>query len=256
MYLFSLPGENAGDIGNGFHKKSRREKAGKETQKLRFSDSARSVAHDMNNLLTVINGYLELIKADTEPGSEHSLHLIDAQAVVDRAIKLNGKLLRKNEEDLDYYFDIKDVIVPLVKGLLRITNIQCEFSANPDLWHLNIDKLIIERILQNILTNSIQAMPDGGKIYVSVTNVYHGDTECSVLKDQRYIKLIIKDEGKGIPKHYLSSIFVPFFSTKDIGNGLGLAITRDLIHACDGHLEVASEEEEGTVFTIYLPANN
>jgi signal transduction histidine kinase len=107
--------------------------------------------------------------------------------------------------------------------------------------------------LQNIFVNSIQAMPKGGTIKISACVMQNGQQVVSSLNPGKYLQISIKDTGTGIPKEFIEMIMKPYFTTKNGGNGLGLAITKEIISSLKGTIEIASEKEFGTVIAIYLP---
>jgi CheY-like chemotaxis protein len=104
--------------------------------------------------------------------------------------------------------------------------------------------------------NARQAMPEGGSIAISCENIADAAEETVLsLPHGKYIKITIADNGYGIPEKYLDKIFDPYFTTKQEGSGLGLALTHSIITKHEGHIAVRSKMAEGTAFTIYLPAS-
>jgi len=111
---------------------------------------------------------------------------------------------------------------------------------------VNVDPRQINQILENLVVNAFQAMPEGGRLTI------HGEIEEKI--DRSYISLSVGDTGSGISKENMRKLFEPLFTTKPRGIGLGLAVCRKLIEANDGWIEVQSEEGKGSLFTIHLPA--
>jgi len=137
-------------------------------------------------------------------------------------------------------------------------NIVCEFSYPEDLWPVEVDEVQMNQVINNLLINAEEAMPEGGKIRISLENlvISEGDREATLLPNGRYIKITIKDQGIGIPPEHLPRIFEPYFTTKQRGSGLGLTTSYTIIKHHQGHLGVDSEEGKGSSFYIYLPAAN
>jgi CheY-like chemotaxis protein len=126
----------------------------------------------------------------------------------------------------------------------------------PDkLWPVNIDEGQISQVIQNVVKNADQAMPDGGTIIIQAENKTISGKDILPLKDGKYVWITIKDQGAGIPKKYIAKIFDPYFSTKQEGSGLGLAASFSIIKKHDGLISAESEPGEGTTFHIYLPAS-
>ena len=116
----------------------------------------------------------------------------------------------------------------------------------PDLWPIQADNGQLSQVISNLIINAQQAMPTGGTITLTADNIEN--------LGERYIQIVIQDEGVGIAPQHHDKIFDPYFSTKEKGNGLGLAMTHSIITKHDGRIKVDSQPGQGTVFTIYLPA--
>ncbi len=132
----------------------------------------------------------------------------------------------------------------------------CKFEIAEDLWPAEVDEGQISQVVNNLILNADQAMPEGGIIDVSCRNIALGDEAAVPLKRGKYIQITIRDHGIGIKKEYLQQVFDPFFTTKEKGRGLGLATVYSIINNHDGHITVESEQGVGTVFTVYLPASD
>ena len=140
--------------------------------------------------------------------------------------------------------------------MLRGSKSICEFSISEDLWPVEVDIGQISQVINNIVINANQAMPEGGTIQVAAENLIIDDRQSLSLKPGRYIRISISDQGIGISEKYTSKIFDPYFTTKQEGSGLGLATTFSIIKKHDGHITVESQPGVGTTFQIYLPASD
>jgi two-component system cell cycle sensor histidine kinase/response regulator CckA len=140
--------------------------------------------------------------------------------------------------------------------VLRGSKSGCEFSISEDLWPAEVDVGQISQVINNIVINANQAMPEGGIIRVAAENLIIKDRLGLPVKAGRYIKVSIKDQGVGIAKKHLLKIFDPYFTTKYAGSGLGLATTHSIIRNHDGHITVESQLGVGTTFHIYLAASD
>lgn len=140
--------------------------------------------------------------------------------------------------------------------MLRGSNVKCEFNLQKDLWPVDVDEGQMSQVISNLIINADQAMPEGGIISVTARNLEVDGCDFLPLEPGRYICISIQDQGVGIPKENLSRIFDPYFTTKQQGNGLGLATVYSIVKNHQGHLAVESEEEVGTVFHLYLPASS
>jgi CheY-like chemotaxis protein/anti-sigma regulatory factor (Ser/Thr protein kinase) len=133
-----------------------------------------------------------------------------------------------------------------------INNCECHLPESP--WGIIVDDGQIRQVLQNLIINANQAMPNGGTIMISVRNQVVKKGDGLSLKEGRYVRISVEDHGIGIPKTDLQKIFDPFYSTKAKGSGLGLAVSHSIISKHDGLITVESEVGKGTIFHIFLPA--
>jgi CheY-like chemotaxis protein len=150
---------------------------------------------------------------------------------------------------------ITELITESTNFTLRGSNVSCEFFIPDDLWFVNVDEGQMGQVINNLIINADQAMPEGGKIEVSAENITVGEEQALPIKKGKYVKITIKDRGIGISKEHLERIFDPYFTTKQKGSGFGLAITYSIIKRHRGHITVESEVGVGTTFSIYLPAS-
>jgi len=148
-----------------------------------------------------------------------------------------------------------DIVEEIVHFDLAGSNVKLNLKPAEDLLTGNVDKGQIQQVFSNLIINARQAMPDGGQLYISLENVDSKESTVLGLYQGKYIKCTIRDEGPGIDQEHIDKVFEPFFSTKETGKGLGLAIVYSIIKKHGGNISVDSESGKGTTFTIYLPAS-
>ncbi|MFQ6043066.1 MAG: response regulator, partial [Candidatus Poribacteria bacterium] len=239
-----------------------RKKMEEELQKVQRLESigilAGGIAHDFNNFLQGILGNVSVAKyAKTE--DEVFETLTKAEKASLQAKDLTQQLLTFAEggTPIKTTASIKELINGSVDFALKGSNVKPEFSIPEDIWAVEVDEGQISRVINNLIINADQAMPEGGIIKVRAENVVISAEDALPLKDGRYVRIEIEDEGVGIPKEHLLKIFDPYFSTKQKGkgSGLGLTICYYIIQKHDGYITAESELGVGTTFYIYLPAS-
>jgi signal transduction histidine kinase/CheY-like chemotaxis protein len=240
---------------------SERQHMEEELLKIQKLDSvgvlAGGIAHDFNNILTSILGNISVAIMHTTPQSEISQILTNAEKAALRAKDLTMQLLTfsKGGAPLRTSASITDLIKDSTNFILRGSNVKCEFSLPDDLWPVEIDEGQMSQVINNLIINADQAMPGGGNIEISATNVMIRPGDLIPLKKGKYIKVSIKDHGKGITKRNLTRIFDPYFTTKRSGSGLGLSVAYSIVKKHEGYITVTSEPGKGTTFYIYIPAS-
>ncbi|MHC4872879.1 MAG: PAS domain S-box protein [Planctomycetota bacterium] len=217
---------------------------------------AGGIAHDFNNLLGGIFGYIEMaMRKSTE--ADVTQRLSKAMNTIDRAQSLTSQLLTfaKGGAPVQEISSLFPFVQETAQFTLSGSNVSCNFDVPQDLWVCNFDKNQIGQVVDNLIINAQQAMPDGGTIELTARNVTFAEKEHPTLIKGNYIKLSVKDYGIGMPKEIISKIFDPFYTTKIKGHGLGLATCYSIIDRHDGSIDVDSEPGKGTTFNIYLPAS-
>jgi len=211
---------------------------------------AGGIAHDFNNLLTVVLGNLSLLEERADAVSRR--RLADAEAAINRARQLTGQLLTFSRGGAPQRSPsrIEEVIEDSVRFVFRGSQARCQLDLPSNLRPVHIDTGQINQVLNNLLINAVQAMPDGGTVRIRARNV---DGIPALSEPGRFVAVEVRDEGVGIPRKDLPRIFDPYFSTKERGSGLGLATSYSIVSRHDGLLTVDSEPGRGTTFTIYLP---
>ena len=217
---------------------------------------AGGIAHDFNNLLTGILGNIELAKMYARQDKKVSERLSEAEQATLRAKDLTLQLLTfsKGGAPVKSALAVKDLIRELVNFSLRGSKVKCDFSIPDDLWPIEADEGQISQVMNNMIINADQSMPEGGTIRVACMNTTVGTADVPSLKAGRYVQVLIEDKGIGILPEHRSKIFDPYFTTKQRGSGLGLATSYSIIRKHHGQITVESTPGKGSTFRIYLPA--
>lgn len=229
-----------------------------KAQKLEsLSTLAGGVAHDFNNFLSIVLYNVTFAKTCTNPTEEIFGYLAYIEKASKDAKDLTKQLasFSKCGEPVKKSISISSLIRESVDLALSDSRINCEFYLSDDIWPIYADKGQMRQVITNLVFNAKQAMPDGGNITIGVDNIYVSTEDALPLNEGKYVKVIAKDEGTGIPHEHLQKIFDPYFTTKEKGNGLGLAVSYAIIRKHEGHISVESEPGLGTTFTIYLPVS-
>lgn len=218
---------------------------------------AGGIAHDFNNILAVIMGNIALARMRIGFGDSADERLDTAEQACVRAKDLVHQLLTfsRGGAPVRETASIVDVIEESCRFALRGSNVCCEFEVAEELWPAEIDIGQISRVINNIVINARQAMSDGGTLTISVTNATVTESDEIPLLSGRYVKVTIRDRGRGIPKECLSKVFDPYFTTKPAGTGLGLASCYSIVKKHGGCISLESEVGVGTSCCIHLPAS-
>ena len=235
----------------------------RQTQKMEgIGTLAGGIAHDFNNLLVSILGFTELALSDLPAGSKAHEYLVQVLKAGKRAKYLVSQILsfsRQSEEDR------KPVqLAPIVMEALKLlhaaipTTIEIRENIAPDTGVVNADPTQVHQVLMNLCTNAEQAMPEGGAMEISLTNVELDEKFCAKhegLTPGSFVGLTVMDTGSGMDKETLERIFDPFFTTKDPGKGtgMGLSVVHGIVKSHEGDITVHSEPGMGTTFHVYLP---
>jgi signal transduction histidine kinase/CheY-like chemotaxis protein/HAMP domain-containing protein len=226
---------------------------------------AAGVAHDFNNMLTIIQGHTSslLAKPGTPPEIVDSIQAVYFAA--ERAAGLTRQLLmfsRKNVMQLKS-LDLQEVVGNMSKMLQRLLGetITLEFLPATENSFVQGDSGMIEQVVMNLSVNARDAMPRGGRLTVGVETV---DIDAAFVEthpqahEGPFVRLRVADTGIGMDTPTMSHIFEPFFTTKDVGQGtgLGLATVYGIVKQHEGWVEVNSEPGKGSTFDVYLPASD
>ena len=223
---------------------------------------AGGIAHDFNNILMGIQGNatLMLLKIESEHPSYEKVKNIEK--FVQNGTELTNQLLgfARRGKYLVKTTDLNEVIQKSSTLFARTKKeIQVHTDFHNEIWAVEVDSGQIEQALLNLYVNAWQAMPEGGAVYLKTRNVMLDNSYVKSFKVEpgKYVEISVSDTGVGIDRETRKRIFEPFFTTKEMGRGtgLGLASVYGIIKSHGGYIDVCSEKEKGTTFTIYLPAS-
>ncbi|MDH4162973.1 MAG: PAS domain S-box protein [Nitrospirota bacterium] len=217
---------------------------------------AGGIAHDFNNLLNSIIANIDIATRLVKPDSDVQQSLQRAQKASTKAKELTQQLLTfsKGGAPVKRLASIADLIRDTADFGARGTNVRCQYDFAPDLWNAEVDEGQISQVIQNLVINAVQAMPQGGTIEIAARNLEFGRMTSPALGPGHYVMITVRDHGHGIPPENLNRIFEPYFTTKSTGSGLGLATTYSIVKKHDGAIDVESSLGNGTIFSLYLPA--
>ncbi len=212
---------------------------------------AGGLAHDFNNYLTSILGNIALAKLDVPDENPAYIRLENTEKACIRAKNITQQLLTfsKGGEPVKEPLDLAELITETAEFSARGSTSKCKFDIQPDLWKIEADKGQIAQVINNLVINSIQSMPNGGLITISAMNIADSTNEDHIL-------LEILDTGIGIEDNHLNKVFDPYFTTKQSGSGLGLTTVYSIIKKHGGTIDIRSLVGRGTKISITLPAIN
>jgi PAS domain S-box-containing protein len=223
---------------------------------------AGGVAHDFNNMLSVILGHAGLALRRLERDSPLHAHLQQIQAAAQRSANLTRQLLAfaRKQTIAPKVLDLNDTMEGMLNMLRRLIgeDIDVAWIPGSGLWPVKIDPAQLDQILANLLVNARDAIVDKGKVTIETENVVLDEAYCAGhpgFTPGRFVMLVVSDDGCGMDREILAHLFEPFFTTKGVGQGtgLGLATVYGIVKQNEGYINVYSEPGKGTTFKIYLP---
>jgi PAS domain S-box-containing protein len=223
---------------------------------------AGGVAHDFNNMLGVILGHAELALMKMDPTQPLHADLEEIRKAAIRSADLTRQLLAfaRKQTVVPRLLDLNETVAGMLKMLQRLIgeNIHLNWRPGVDLWPVKVDPSQIDQILANLCVNARDAISSVGKITIETGNSVLDEDYCAHHAGSvpgEYVLLAMSDDGCGMDKETLSHLFEPFFTTKVMGKGtgLGLAMVYGAVKQNSGFINVDSEPDQGTTFTIYLP---
>lgn len=224
---------------------------------------AGGVAHDFNNMLSVILGYSELIRSRLMPDDPLDREIGEIEKAAARSRDITRQLLAFSRKQIisPRILDLNRQIEGTLNTLFRLIgeNIELRFFPGKDLAKIRFDPSQIDQILVNLAVNARDAMPAGGKLTIETANIHIDEEYCRThlqIEAGSYVLLTVSDNGAGIDRDALPHVFEPFFTTKgvDKGTGLGLATVYGIIQQNRGGITVHSEPGKGATFKICIPS--
>jgi len=219
---------------------------------------AGGIAHDFNNILAAVLGNISIAVMLEDNPQLLRERLTEAEKAALRARDLTQQLLTfsRGGEPVRKATDLGELVREATGFALRGSNVLSEFQIEKELWSADVDEGQVGRVIHNLVINADQAMPNGGKLLVTLKNFMLLEDSSLPMNPGRYVLVEIADEGIGIPQEYLQKIFDPFFTTKQRGSGLGLATSFSIVQKHGGFMTVSSNLDKGTTFRIYFPASD
>jgi signal transduction histidine kinase len=207
---------------------------------------AAGIAHEIRNPLTSLKGFLHLLKANNGNPAKHDAYVTIMNDELNRIDQILSELLVLSKpQSVQFIRRRPAAIVQQVLEILQpqavLKNVQLLVSQLDETVTIYCDENQIKQVLINLVKNGIEAMPDGGRIWVGL------------LAERERVILSVADEGAGIPEEVLNRIGEPFYTTKEKGTGLGLMVSFKIIENHGGTIQIESSPDRGTLFTITLP---
>jgi PAS domain S-box-containing protein len=217
---------------------------------------AGGIAHDFNNLLTGILASVSVAILQERRGQPVGDRLRAAQLACERARTLTQQLLTfaRGGEPVKTRVDLERLVRDAATFALQGSRSRCEFEVIGPLNAIEADPGQIGQVVHNLALNADQAMPAGGTLRIRMENVSLEANASRRTPAGAYVAVHFRDTGVGIPAEHRAKIFDPFFTTKPGGSGLGLATVYSILQRHEGQVDVVSRPNNGTTFTIYLPA--
>ena len=223
---------------------------------------AGGIAHDLNNLLTGVTGYSDLLATKISPDGPLKKYIAEIQGAAQRAASLIGQLLafsRKQILQLEV-ISLNETVRRMEDMLQRVIGKEIELiaSLNPDLGRVRANPGQIDQVIMNLAVNARDAMPRGGRLTIETANIFLDESYARKHPEAHpgpYVMLSVSDTGEGMDKETQRRIFEPFFTTKEVGKGTGLGLSTiyGIVKQNGGTIWIYSKPGHGSTFKIYLP---
>ncbi len=216
-----------------------------------LGETSSRLAHELRNSMGAVLGFAKLLqKKAADPLSTREIvdgilnEAMSMESLIQRFLTFARPFDLKMER-----VNLKNIVDECIKNLeekLKQNKIEVKLKSQPHLLPIPGDRLLLRQSFQNLIQNSIEAMPNGGELSIDLT-------EAEAYHKGRFIKVEISDTGCGIEEESLEKIFNPFFTSKEKGTGLGLSLVKKIISLHNGRIELESQTNKGTIFRIFLP---
>ncbi len=224
---------------------------------------AGGVAHDFNNILTVISGNAQLGMMSLREDDPMRERLATIKKAAEHAEELTRRLLAFGRKQITSprVVNINEILSDLEKMLHRVIGEDITLDILPEnqVRSIRFDPTQLEQIFMNLVVNARDAMPEGGTLTIETANVQLGEDYIRLhpyINAGPYVRISISDSGIGMDEEILQQVFEPFFTTKEQGSGLGLSTVYGIVKQSGGTIEIESDRDSGTVITIYLPVED
>jgi len=226
---------------------------------------AGGVAHDFNNMLSIIHSHVEIVQEELGPDHPLFVDLEQIRFAAVRSAALTRQLLAFARKQIvaPEVLDLNRTMERMLRMLQRLIgeDIDLVWAPGPDLWSVKIDPSQLDQILANLCVNARDAISGVGKVTVATNNVVFDAEHCAAhpyFVPGEYALLAVSDNGCGIDQETMTKLFEPFFTTKEIGKGtgLGLATVYGIVKQNNGFIDVSSQPGRGATFNVYLPRHN
>ena len=223
---------------------------------------AGGVAHDFNNMLSIIHGNAEMVLEDSDPANPIIANVQEIQKAAARSADLTRQLLAfaRKQTIAPKILDLNKAIEGMLNMLRRLIGEDIDLSWQPkkDLWSVKLDPSQVDQVLANLCVNARDSIRGIGRVSIETDNVAFDEEYCLDHKGFHpgdYVMTAVSDNGRGMDKETLANLFEPFFTTKGIGKGtgLGLSTVYGIVRQNNGFINVYSEPGQGTTFKIFLP---
>jgi CheY-like chemotaxis protein len=223
---------------------------------------AGGVAHDFNNMLSIILGHAQLALRSIDPSNPLHADLEEIQKAGQRSAELTRQLLAfaRKQTVAPKVLDLNTTVERMLKMLRRLIGEDIDLAWRPGagLWPVKVDPSQINQTLANLCANARDAIADVGKLALETANIVCDEAYCAEhpgLTPGEYVMLAVSDNGCGMDRETLANVFEPFFTTKEMGKGtgLGLATVYGIVKQNHGFIAIDSAPGEGTTFKMYLP---
>ncbi len=223
---------------------------------------AGGVAHDYNNMMTVIVGYAELALEQLKPTDDLHAYLVEINRAARRSSEITRQLLAfaRKQDISPRVVDLNESIEALLKMVRKLIgeNLELQWCRAADLWPVHIDPTQLDQVVVNLCVNARDAIAGVGRISITVNNVDVSEAFCAKhphAQPGQYVRLAVADNGCGMDAQTLQHIFEPFFTTKGVGQGtgLGLAMVYGIVTQNGGFIDCQSTLGQGTTMNVYLP---
>ncbi|MCS6827490.1 MAG: response regulator [Caldilinea sp.] len=235
----------------------------RQAQKLEtIGQLAGGVAHDFNNMLSVIRMQTEMALMTLSPGHPHHHRFQEIRKAAERSAQLTQQLLAfaRKQPIAPNVLNLNDLVPDTLRILRRLIgeHIELIWKPAPQLWSVKLDPVQVDQLLANLCVNARDAIEGVGRIVIETHNVVIDALYCKFHPDAspgEYVQLSVSDTGCGMDKETLRRVFEPFFTTKEVGRGtgLGLATVYGIVKQNNGFINVYSEVGVGSTFKIYIP---